>query len=448
MNFVSKPSRLLLGFLFSLLVASAPGRGHAEPPAELPPVQELPPLLTLEEALRLLRTHGLDLLIADANVASMAADVAVAGAVQNPTLSGSIIKSFNYNPNDPNTCPAGSGCSDLGWTVGLSEQALWDVVTGKRGLRLKTARTALAAARLSRKDAERTLAFQLKQQFVQVALAQRALGLYGELAEAAAQTAELNRQRYEAGAISEVDLAKAQTDAMEAQQLLDNAHASLRQQQIGLAFLLGARGPVPSFKVDFELVQHQDSGAMADRAQLIAQAMEQRPDLKAQATQRERARAALEAAYRQRVPDGAINVLYQQQGNGQTAIQPPTLSVGLQLTLPIFSQNQGGIRRSQADVSLQAAQYAKLQAQISSDVESSANALDLNRRLIARLETGLLERATRTRDLQRLRYQKGAASLLEYIDAQRVYSASYQAYFQALANYWTARFQLDQALGL
>ncbi len=59
-----------------------------------------------------------------------------------------------------------------------------------------------------------------------------------------------------------------------------------------------------------------------------------------------------------------------------------------------------------------------------------------------------MERAKLTRDLQKLRYQKGAASLLDYLDAQRVYITSNQEYFQALANYWTARFQLEQAVGM
>jgi len=88
-----------------------------------------------------------------------------------------------------------------------------------------------------------------------------------------------------------------------------------------------------------------------------------------------------------------------------------------------------------------------VQSQVVSDVETSFTALDLNRKLIERLEKGLLAEAKLTRDLQKLRYQKGAASLLDYLDAQRVYIASYQEYFQALTNYWTARFQLEQALG-
>lgn len=438
---------LLLLCALALRTASA-----AEVPP-LPPTLDIPAVLSLDDALRLFQAHGLDLLIADATVESARADVKVAGAVTNPILSGSFLKSFSYDPSDPSFCPPGGGCSDLGFTLGLSDQALWDVMSGKRGLRLATSRLALQSARLARKDAERNLSFQVKQQVVQVALAQRAVSFGTEVAQAATQTAELNRRRYQVGAISEVDLAKAETEQLQTLQTLDSARNNLRVQKVGLAFLLGARGPVPDFSVSFNLMEHpapEEAPELGDtrREELIHTALASRPDLQAQRQQQRRAEAGLESAHRQLVPDVAFSLQYQQQGTGQTAIQPPTLSVGASLALPLWSQSQGPIAKAQADLSQQSAQLAKLQAQAVSDVETSWASLDLNRRLIARLETGLLERAKVTRDLQQLRYQKGAASLLEYLDAQRTFISSYQDYFQALASYWTARFQLEQAVGI
>jgi cobalt-zinc-cadmium efflux system outer membrane protein len=46
-----------------------------------------------------------------------------------------------------------------------------------------------------------------------------------------------------------------------------------------------------------------------------------------------------------------------------------------------------------------------------------------------------------------IQYQKGAASLLEYLDAQRTYIAVNLESLQDLAGYWTAVFKLEQALG-
>jgi cobalt-zinc-cadmium efflux system outer membrane protein len=47
-----------------------------------------------------------------------------------------------------------------------------------------------------------------------------------------------------------------------------------------------------------------------------------------------------------------------------------------------------------------------------------------------------------------LQYQKGAASLLEYLDAQRTFIANNVEYLQDLTNYWTAVYQLEAAIGV
>ena len=52
---------------------------------------------------------------------------------------------------------------------------------------------------------------------------------------------------------------------------------------------------------------------------------------------------------------------------------------------------------------------------------------------------------SRARDLVRLQYEKGAASLFEFLDAQRAFLATQLEYMQALNDYWSAAFQLEQA---
>ena len=64
------------------------------------------------------------------------------------------------------------------------------------------------------------------------------------------------------------------------------------------------------------------------------------------------------------------------------------------------------------------------------------------------MEGRLLERVKRARDLVSLQYQKGAASLLEYLDAQRTFIANNVEYLSDLASYWTAVYQLEAAVGM
>ena len=63
------------------------------------------------------------------------------------------------------------------------------------------------------------------------------------------------------------------------------------------------------------------------------------------------------------------------------------------------------------------------------------------------MEGRLLDRARRARDLVEFQYKKGAASLLELLDAQRTFIATNVEYRQNLADYWTAVYQVEQATG-
>ena len=50
------------------------------------------------------------------------------------------------------------------------------------------------------------------------------------------------------------------------------------------------------------------------------------------------------------------------------------------------------------------------------------------------------------RDLVEIQYHKGAASLLDYLDAYRTYIATNVEYIQDLAAYWSAEHALESAV--
>jgi outer membrane protein, heavy metal efflux system len=411
-------------------------------------------MLTLEDALKIFRQRGYDLLIADAAVYGAEGDLHAAGAVPNPTWSLDGNYSFAYGRGTNGICGgmnAGANCTPWGVTATLSDSnALVDTLSGKRGLRMKVARAALAATKLARADAQRTLEFQVKQQYIQAVQARDSLDFALEVLKSSTQTFDLTKIRYDKGAISEADVAKMETAKLEADQAVDVATQALRGAKVGLAFLLGVRGPVPEFKVEADLPKYLVPPRLSSATpqSLLGEALSSRPDLRAIRAQRERAQAQLALAKRLRFPDLSLNFGYSQQtGTDSFAAQPPTLSFGLGGTLPVFYLQGGEIRRAEADTRSQTLQLSKQEAQIASDVESAFNDFTGTRRRVERMQSRLLDRATRARDLVAIQYQKGAASLIELLDAQRQYIATNLEYLQDLANYWTAVFQLEQAVG-
>ena len=424
------------------VVLLGPAISLADATAESP---SLPPHLAMADALRLFRERGFDLIVADATVDSVRGDAQMAGAIPNPAISGGVGRSFGFNSA---TCP---GCSALAWDVGVSDQsALFDTLSGKRGLRSRTAELALAVARQGRADTQRTLESMLRQQYLQAVYARDALDLTLESQSRLGHVLELNQARFQHGAISQVDALKVETEKLEADQEVERAEFDLAEAKFQLAFLLGVRGRVPDFEVDADLPRYRVPAELgrATVESLLDLAHKQRPDLAAAHLQHDRAGTAVQSAKRLRFPDVALSLDLSGQGAGSDVSSPPTVSLGLTLTPPLFYRFQGEVQKAQADLRIQDTLLAKTEAQIVNDVTVALTQFKSTQRRVERAENGLLDRARRTRDLVQVQYEKGAASLLEYLDAQRMLIETTQGYLRDLADYWLAVVLIGEAVGL
>jgi len=414
-------------------------RGQPQPPAK--PAPTLPAVLTLRAALAIFRERGFDLLVADANVRSAEGDFIIAGAVPNPSLSLDGGKNFK--------CASGQDCSVISYGIGLSDSnALSNLVTGKRGLRKDVFSAALDAARRSRDDAQRTLEFQLKQAYIQALLAQALLRNTQETVESFRRARILNEHRFALGAINEGDLSRTQVAELEAEQAVDQAEQNLRATKVAVAFLLGFRTLVPDFQMEATELEFAlpEAVAGATRESLLYDALDRRPDLLAQAEQTKRAEAGLSLAQRNRVPDVSVSATYTANGQGDSNISPPNATLGLSLALPVFYFQRGEITKAAADLAAQRALLEKAKAQVVADVETAYAQLAAARRLVERMQSNLLERAEKARDITQVQYTKGAAALLDLLDAQRTYTATRAEYAQDLAGYWIAVAQLEAAV--
>jgi cobalt-zinc-cadmium efflux system outer membrane protein len=443
--------RLTLALLLLIGAVVGPRAARAEepqapsaPPAAVPPDVAIPSPLSLDEALRLLRTRGLDLLIADAAVRTAQGNAQTAAAVANPQLSVGTGPMFNYNSGGPGC----TGCSREVITAGVFDNAaILDDLAGKRGLRVEVARAALAAARLSRADAQRNLEFQVKQAYVQVVLQAETLDLDREIQKSLERTLALSRAQYPR-MIDEGGLARVEVQKLEGDQAVASDVQTLRQAKITLAFLLGTRRIAPDFDVARDTLKFRVPGALAlaTPGSLLRRAIELRPDVAALGYQRLRADAAFQLAKRQQMPDVTLGLQYASWGWGQAAVTPPAISGQIQTNLPVFYQQQGEIRRARADLATQSLQHAKALAQVASDVEKAFAAFKADRELVERMEARLLGQAKTALDIVEKQFRGGNVKLTDFLDSLRTYISTRQEYLNHLGAYWTAVFQLEQAV--
>ena len=309
---------------------------------------------------------------------------------------------------------------------------------GKRHRRIDAARDATGQTRYQVSDAQRSLIFNTAQQFITVQLAESNLDLANQDLASFQQTVDIAQAQYKAGAISEGDLLKItvqllqfQTDASAAKVAKAQALASLRQ-------FLGYDAVPANYDVEGD---HTYQPLQLNRDDLLAKAVTSRPDLLAanQGVRAADSQYALAKANGKVDITGALTYSHLSDQN--------TVGVTVSVPLPIFDRNQGEIARTQfAKTGARETAFAASDTVIT-DVNSAYEAFSGDQEVVNLYTGGYLKQSKDSRDISEYAYRRGAASLLDYLDAERSYRATQLAYRQALASYLIAVEQLKEAVG-
>jgi len=308
----------------------------------------------------------------------------------------------------------------------------------KRQSRLQAARDQTAVTRAQVTDAERALTFNVGQQFVSVLLAESTLQLALEDLKSFQTTVDISESQFKAGAISEGDYLKIRLQFLQFQTDVSSARLAKAQALIGLRELLGYNAVPADYDVIGDLAYEPLKANLED---LQAKALKQRPDFQAAVL----GVTAAQSQIRLAKANGKVDVngtFDYTHTSGQN-----TASIFASFELPIFNRNQGEIART--GYALTQAQESQLSASdtVLSDVGNAYEAIRSNDEIVQLYTSGYLKEAQDSRDISEYAYKRGAASLLDFLDAERTYRAAQLAYRQALASYMTALEQLREAVG-
>jgi outer membrane protein TolC len=181
--------------------------------------------------------------------------------------------------------------------------------------------------------------------------------------------------------------------------------------------------------------------------QAKAQALQARPDLKAQQQREENARLSASAVKMERMPSLAAFGDYGSSGISLDN-NMPTRTYGISLKVPIFDGGRRDARRGEA-ASLYRSEQVRtgdLKQQIELDVRLSLDGLRSAEDQVKVAKEGL-ELADSELTQARRRYDAGVANSLEVTDAQTRLERARDNETQALYNYNVARIDLAQAMG-
>jgi cobalt-zinc-cadmium efflux system outer membrane protein len=404
----------------------------ATPPAQAATAQTSATRISMDDAIRLALQHNHALQALRTTIQQSLAEEITANLRPNPTLGLDAQFLPIFQPHEFS--------SDY-----INQQAQFDAGVGylfergkKRQHRLQAAQDLTAVVRSQVTDNERQLTFSVGQQFVDVLLAESTLEFAQANLDSFRKTVDISKERYRVGDLSEGDFLKIKLQLLQFQSDLSAAKLAKLQSLAALRQLLGFESVPDDYDVqgtlDYQPV-HADMTGMKSLAAL------NRPDLRAaqQAVVAAESQLALQKANGKMDVTGTFNYTHTAGVN--------TGAFFYNMPLPIFNRNQGEIQRASYGITQAQQQASETTQQVSTDVVQAYENLRTNDQIVQLYQGGYVDEAQESRDISEYAYRKGAASLLDYLDAERTYRANQLAFRQALANYMLALEQVRQAVG-
>lgn len=391
-----------------------------------------PVRITLDQAIELSLQHSPALKAARTQIPQSQAQEVTANLRPNPTLSwdSQFVPIFHpsaFSTDTLNTIQQ----FDMG--VGyLFERG------GKRQHRLLAAQDQTAVTRAQVADTERGLIFNVGQQFIAALLAESSLQFAQDALNSFQQTAQISEERYKAGDISEGDFLKIKLQTLQFQTDLSSAQLARVQALANLRQLIGYEAVPEHYDVEGELAYTPVKGNVDD---FQALALRTRPDLIA-------AQRGVQAAQSQNTlarANGKWDLNFAFNYSHVSALSTGTFLFSL--PLPIFDRNQGEIARTRFAITQAHDTQTAATETVLNDITNAYEAVRSNDQVVQLYLTGYRQQAKESVDISHYAYSRGAASLLDYLDAERSYRQNELAYRQALASYMLAMEQLRQAVG-
>ncbi len=314
----------------------------------------------------------------------------------------------------------------------------------KRELRLESQQKATGIAVSGNADLDRTLVFTLRTAFVQTLQEKAILELAKENLAYYDHLLDVNRERYKAGAIAQVDLDRLELQRVQYESDLQIAEESLETAKIQLLMLLNDRTPVQQFDVagpfDF-------SNQIAPLDEVRQKALDNRPDLKAALQSIEKAKTDHRLAIANGSTDPTLSAWWTYNPSFNNPFAHQTLGASVSIPLRIFDRNQGEKLRTQLEIDRDEKLMDATRAQVFSDVDSAYATVTSSVTLLQPYKDRYLQQALRVRDTIAFSYEHGAASLLDFLSAQAEYRSVQVNYLNLVASYLGAANQLNLAAG-
>ena len=389
-------------------------------------VESTSPIYNLNSIIELALERNPTMAGAKASIEQTRGQQVLAGAYPNPSIMGSAGRG---SIRDPST-----GVSITERTITVEQPLEW---VGKRAARQQAADAGVAGA-LAGMDETRVMVIgEVKGAFYQLLLAQQDVQLARENVKTVEDFVHLIQARVTTKESPKFELVKATVELQKTRKDLSRAENALLVARAKLNTVAGkALGESYVIQGDFEPVRPG-----LELNALIGQALDRHPAVRRQQKAVEQAELTIEHERASRIPNVAVIGQYHREAGDES------LTAGLAVPLPLWYRRQGEIGTAMGAHRRAQAERTRVQQELEQTITQHFQEVRTARDQMQVFEEGLLFQAKEAYDIAQFSFRHGVASLLEVIDAQRVYRQALLEYAQARADHSIALARLEKAVG-
>lgn len=380
--------------------------------------------LTLTEAIAEARENNPDVAITEARAAGAREQVTVAGASRWPSLGleAGVVTSndpvaafggrlrqgrFTQADFDPAALNDPDALTDLNGALALS----WRPIDFSRDAALGAARSGAEAARLGSEWARTVAGYQAEVRYLEAAGAELLLESANAALEAAEENVRLVEERAEEGTVTEADV-------LQARAALEDARAQSINAEQGVADARGRLGLALGWPADVVPVPTSAATTLSSDAP-TGSTPSARTDLAASEARVEAASATVSRARRARLPrlEGFAKV--EAHTDEAFAAHGDSWTVGMRVSVPLFTGFELGARKEAAQAELTAAtlEHDRLVDEARTTLSETRRGAESRRRAALAAEASA-EAAEEAARLLRMRYDEGLATTAELLAAE------------------------------
>lgn len=388
--------------------------------------------LKLIDALRQANQMNPDLKTAAYQINAAQADSTTASLRPNPIFHNETIQLTQHKNFATNTT----------WSAPLNRQAIFTLtkpfqLAGQRQKKIALANQNIDFAQRGYQENERQIFADVALKWMEVYTAHKQLDILKIAKNNVDSLTDINSIRLEKQVITQTDFMRTQLLAKEYELKVRSAEQDLKNRLTELSYLVGAKA-----LEDIDMNDQFVLGIANNGDTLLQKALSYRSDIKL-------ARSLIDVSEKNIALQKSLAIPVPEFGfmwNPQNTIN----YVGLALTfdLPLFSRNQGEIKKAYVLKDQSEQQYQAIKDKAQSEITTAYASYQTQQQNTHKFTSGLLQQSEHILSNVKYAYLRGGTTLIDFLEAQRSWLETQQQYYEALQAYRQSYIQLLYSTGL